>query len=1049
MRVVGVVKVIAALLVTWSSVGATALAVPPREDASPRLRVTAISRPAAFEKNLGQAGADVDFIARAGASTFLLARTGLRVVDATDATAPGFELTFGAAKRLPAATGVRLRSGTVNYLQGADPGNWRTAIPTFAEVRYRGVLPGIDLVLRQEESQIEFDFIVGAGADPSPIRLRLAGAESLALEDGRLVLRAAGRELRIQRPKAYQTVRGRRADVPVRWALVANTARFVVGDYDHARPLVIDPVVTAVNRIPGELPRVFFDGADNVYFGTPLASGGFQVTKTTPGGAVVYETLIGTEKDWLHLGAVDRAGNAYVVGSSGGTVPAITQIPGLTNYQSCLGAFDKMLGCGDGVVLKLDPAGAVAFATLIGGRYGDVVNAFAVDPAGRLHIAGVTGSADFPTLHAAQARASTNVGLGPCGGGTTVMCQFDAFAALIDPAVPALVWSTYAGGANQEWAYAIAADAQGASYVTGSTQSIDFPLVAPMRPGGLGFVAKYDADGALVFSGYLGETYVGQAIAIDPAGDILIAGHEDPGWNAFLRKMRPDGTEVATWPIESTFSTNVSGNRNYVWAMTLDAAGNAYLAGTTLANDLPLVNALQAHNAGFNDGFVSVFSPTGQVVFSTYLGGSNIDSVNGIAVDSGGAIVVAGDSYSPDFPLLDESNVTASGSGRSFVLRIDTGAALPLQRDPDKIALPPQQIGETGTRSVTLTNTSAQPITLTSVTLDPNELFGTPYYTLTNGCGAQLAPGANCTLQLALTSPYPGDFPTVVVVDSSVGALRLGATASVLEANASARLNPQLVPGYAFVGTPVKVGLIRVVNYGMTPLTVTGVSVSENFAATTDCAAPLPVLAACYVYVTFNPSAPGYIRGTVMIDTNSAFGPQTWLVEGYASDFAVRPSAGTATVQRGGNTDLTIDLSSTATSLAPTVAVALYCAGLPSGAQCAFDSPQLLLGAGNSSTRLTISMAAATVGLGRDRMARASLGLLGLALCGVVRRRRPSRATAIVVVLCAGLVASACGSDGAPPASPPPGGTPSSYTITVNATAGAAVRSTEVTLIVN
>jgi len=1044
--------------ITGSLIALAALLQPSRADCSSgfipvkttdsNYETSLASLPLTFEKNLGQVATHVDFIARAGQYSFLLSPSGLRIVDSGDMSR-GVEIILARNGRPLRAIGAHRLPGVVNYFRGSNPRAWRTKVPTYAEVRYPGAAPKIDLIYRGNRDQLEYDFVVAPGADPSRISMRLAGAENVMLQGGVLVLQSAIGEFRMHKPIAFQEIRGQRVTVAARWAVAANTISFVVGEYDRTQPLVIDPVVSYVNLKPYEA-RALVDGSDAVYIGAPSASGVFEVRKTTWSGSMVYATLLGSAgNSELRLGAVDNAGNAYVIGADSLSVPMVNPIPDSSKGGACGGlGFDKGLSCGDAVVVKLDPTGNVVFSTLLGGSLGEFASAIAVDKTGRLYVAGETASTDFPTVNAAQPKASNTVGITPCGGSTATFCQADVFVAAIDPAASALLYSTYLGGTESDFPYGIAVDSQGSAYVTGFTRSPDLQLAQATHDDGRGFAAKYDATGALRFATYLGASFEGTAIGIDPSGNVLIAGDENPGWNGFLRKLAPDGQELSTWLIQSVVATNVSGNPTKVTWMSIDGQGTAYLTGYTQAYDLPLVNSVQAQQGGYLDAFVTALSSSGQVVFSTYLGGSEADQALTIALDSSDSIHVAGSTVSSDFPLLDQSDLAATGDGRGFVVKMDAGSSMPLQVSPNNVVFPPQLKATTATQTLAITNASSAPVTLSSIGLEPSP-YSSSNFAVASGCGAQIPPGGECRVQVSWTPQYAGEEVATLLIRSGVGRLRIGVHGKSLEPGAAARMSPQTPPGYAVPGQTVQGGLIRIVNFGTEPLRITNITTTDDFGSTTDCTGSLVSAEPCTVYLSFSPTTPGFVSGSVTISSNDVWGPQTWSLEGYGEDFAIDSPQNAANVTRGSSTDFPIKLTSNVTKAGEAVVVALSCSGLPAEAACSFKNSQLLVGSGGASTTLTITTSAPTAAtFTHFKATYASLGLLGMFFCMFTRTRGNGVACVFLLALSVGLMTTAC-SSGSQDSAPPLTGTPlGTHNVVVTGTAGSLQHSTNLNLTV-
>jgi hypothetical protein len=215
--------------------------------------------------------------------------------------------------------------------------------------------------------------------------------------------------------------------------------------------------------------------------------------------------------------------------------------------------------------------------------------------------------------------------LQPTYGGS----NFDAFVTEINPSGSALVYSTYLGGSGTDWGLGIAVDSSGNAYVTGFTQSPDFPIT----PGAV-------------------QTHGG--------------GNSD----AFVTKFNPSGSALV-------YSSYLGGSgSDYGQGIAVDSAGNAYVTGYTQSTNFPQVNPLQKHYGGGNcDAFVTKFNPSGSALFySTYLGGGNVDEGTGIAVDSAGNAYVTGDTTSRVFPTKNPLQPANGGSSDAFVAKIDVRA---------------------------------------------------------------------------------------------------------------------------------------------------------------------------------------------------------------------------------------------------------------------------------------------------------------------------------------------------------------------------------------
>ncbi len=328
--------------------------------------------------------------------------------------------------------------------------------------------------------------------------------------------------------------------------------------------------------------------------------------------------------------------------------------------------------------LVIDPV--LVYSTYLGGVYDELGLAIAVDNAGAAYVTGWTNSPDFPLNTPIQGSAAG---------------YSDVFVTKIDAGGLAFVYSTYIGGSGPDVGHAIAVDSTGAAYVTGSSGSMDFPLVKPMQGSNAGpedvFVAKIDASGlSLVYSTYLGgsNTDIGSGIDVDSAGAAYVTGytyssdfplmhpiqgaHTVADSEVFVTKIDPAGLTMA-------YSTYITGSAAEVGTgIAVDSTGAAYVTGWTNSWDFPVVNPIQSMGAGSFDAFVTKIDSAGRAfAYSTYIGGTFNDLAHGIDVDSSGAVYVAGQTASTDFPVVNPlQGSNAGGSEDAFVFKLDpTGQA--------------------------------------------------------------------------------------------------------------------------------------------------------------------------------------------------------------------------------------------------------------------------------------------------------------------------------------------------------------------------------------
>lgn len=598
--------------------------------------------PLSFEANQGQTDSQVRFISHgSGYNLFLTATeavlTFIKPAIPTITDAKEFQtvertilrLQLVGANPVPRVQGLEELPGKSNHLIGNDPLKWHTNIPNYARVKYQDVYPGVDVVYYGNQRQLEFDFVVAPGTDPNIITLAFQGADNLELDpQGNLILRISGGEVVQQAPIIYQEIDGVKQGISGGYLLKDDSQIvFEIAAYDATRPLIIDPVL-----------------AYSTYLGGADGDRGFDI-------------------------AVDSAGNAYVTGlTSSADFPTASAIQGALNGS-----------LSDVFVTKLNSTGnALVYSTYLGGSGNDTGFGIAVDSSGNAYVVGETGSSiNFPIVNPLQ----------PTFGGPIR----DAFVAKLNPSGSALVYSTYLGGSDLDRGLGIAVDSSGNVYVTGETQSTDFPTMNPLQPvfGGAGlhgdaFLSKLDPTGsALIYSTYLGgsDDDIGRSIAVSAAGNAYVTGNTRSADFPVVYALQPISggpdetfiTQVNSTGSAFIYSTYLGGSRNEVGRdIAVDAAGNAYVTGVTSSSDFPTMNPLQPTNGGGSDPFLAKLNATGSaLVFSTYLGGSVSDEGFGVAVDAAGSVYVTGQTLSTDFPTEDPIQVSNGGLRDAFVTKLN------------------------------------------------------------------------------------------------------------------------------------------------------------------------------------------------------------------------------------------------------------------------------------------------------------------------------------------------------------------------------------------
>lgn len=597
--------------------------------------------PLSFEANRGQTHSSVDFVARStgyqlfltpGEAVIVLRRPGAVAADALRMTLLG--------ANPERSVGVDQLPGAVSYLIGSDPAKWRPSIPTYAKVLARDIYPGVDLVYYGNQRQLEYDFIVAPGADPASIRLAFHGLASgatrpsFALDgNGDLTLRMPDGDVRLKRPVAYQE------------------------DADGQR----HPVSAAFAIAP--------DAAEAWHVG-------FRVGPYDRNRPLVIDPVLSYS---TYLGGLDADGGMAIAVRNGEAY--VTGYTDSLNFPPAGGALPNQPGQ-DAFVAKLNASGSgLAYATYLGGNGEDAGMGIAVDSAGQAYVTGYTDSTDFPTVPAASPL------FGNQGGR-------DAFVTQLNATGTGFVYSTYLGGGSDDTGLGIAVDAAGSAYVTGWTDSSDFPTTSSAFQGEQGgrdaFVTKLNPAGtALVYSTYLGGdgTDEGHAIALDASGNAHVTGDTTStnllttantrlaggGQDAFVAKLDPGASGAASRLYLTYFGgSGADAGRG----ITVDSTGFIYVTGVTASSNLVTKFPYQAIHGGGQDAFLAKFNPAGAgpnqaLMYSSFLGGSGDDAAHGIALDGEDQVSIAGSTTSGNFPTFHAMDTVLGGAKDAFVAKFD------------------------------------------------------------------------------------------------------------------------------------------------------------------------------------------------------------------------------------------------------------------------------------------------------------------------------------------------------------------------------------------
>ena len=1014
--------------------------------------------PLTFEENQGQTDARVKFLARGSGYTVFLSddqTTTLRLIAPSNEPADSLHgsarlstsaaptkytyatvrLSLAGANPHAPVEGNDLQPGRSNYFIGNDPSRWQRNVPHFARVRYRGVYPGVDLVYYGNQGQLESDYILAPGADPAQIGLQIKGASAAKLDSqGALILATAAGDVVLHKPYAYQETAEGRREVAANFVQHGqNLVGFRVAPYDTRQPLIIDPVTMVYSTYLGGTNKDFanaiaVDAAGNAYItgftlskqtdpnpfplknpyqGTFLATGANAqetfITKLDPNGSsLIYSTYLGGTASGAAVDqgsgiAVNANGEAFIVGTTSandfptsGTVSPLQSV--LPNSS------------GAAFLTQLNAAGsALLYSTYLGGNGHDNGLGIALDPAssaasgGIAYVTGVTTSTNFPTTPGAF-QTSNNVLTAT--GNTGFISKIDA----TKPGNSGLLYSTYLGGSGGDTAQAIAVDSSGNAYVTGQTQSADFPRPLPSPPAPAPFQPGLAAAGAI-------NAFIAQINTTVPGSGGLV-------YSTYL-----GGTGTLT------------GGGDQGNGITLDGSNNVYVVGTTGSNDFPVstgayqtISHNQAvgllHRQAFVARFDTLQSGLNSRIYSTYLGGSGSlgDSGTAIVVDSLKNAYITGHETSNDFPVTTGAPQANPQGQNAFVAVFNpAGTSLVFSTfwGGD---------GRTDGAGIALDTASPPNMYLTGGTGSSSATFGTSIAAFQTTFGG---------IQDA--------FVTKFTPASAAGAVSVAPTS--------------LAFGSQTVNTTSAAQTVTLTNGANAALTINSISFSgangSDFSETNNCPATLANGAACTISVTFTPTTTAAESATLIISDNNGASLQqsvTLTGSGTASgtpDFTVSVSPASATVTAGASANFTVTVTSI-TGFNSAVSVA--CTGAPSASACTL-TPTSVTPAANATATIngTITTAVRTLApppLFLRTPPRFPVWLWGfmscvLAILAAWAATRRTRKLAFGFGVLSLLALTGC-------SGPPHGGTPvGSYTVTVTATSGSLTHPTNFTLNVN
>lgn len=511
------------------------------------------------------------------------------------------------AFRAPEIVGEGKLAAYHNYFIGDDPEKWASGVSLYERVRMKNVYDGIDLALYFEGGSLRYDFIVNPGGEPGEVSLAFEGAEKVeTTPSGELLLQTRVGVVEHQKLFAYQNVEGRRRKVSCKFVENGGEIKFKTGEYDRSKPLIIDPLIysTFIGSTNNDFPfAIQLDAQGAVYVAGqtwlgdyPTTTGAYEETYSG-GGSDIFVTKLNADGDELAYstfvgGEVSEDARSIELCSGGEII--VGGVSSSDDFPTTSGAFDEEHNGGDdGVVFKLSAEGdSLEYSTFIGGSGADKTLGIRIDSGENVYFAGESKSNDFPATSGAFDESYNG--------------ETDAIFGKLNSGGATLAFASYLGGSGKDAALDVELDDAGSIFAGGYTESSDFPTT----------------------SGAYDETY----------GEMK---------DLFAAKFNSNGSQAE-------YSTYIGGSDDETaYCLALDDSGALFLAGDTWSSDYPTTSG--AFDETYNDtddAFVTKLNSNGTgLVFSTFLGGANLEIAYDILVDGIGDVYLAGITWSDDFPV--------------------------------------------------------------------------------------------------------------------------------------------------------------------------------------------------------------------------------------------------------------------------------------------------------------------------------------------------------------------------------------------------------------
>ncbi len=572
-------------------------------------------------------------------------------------------------------------------------------IKEYQKITIKNIYPNIDwIIYRKKEGEIKYDFVVHAGADYKQIELVYKSKNQINInQEGQLEFTTKYGDILEKKPVSFC----QNNTISTQFKLNYQKQHMINGDNGFessfsfnfenfsatsTEDVIIDPDLVwstfyGGNGLDGPT-SIDTDQDGNIFVAGYVSSSNFPTFNAL--GASYFQGTFGSVGDamllkfnnaGLRLWATYYGGNGnergfFVTTDVNGFVYVTgdTEAPDFPVLDAGAGAYfqDTVKGQLDVFVLKFSNSGVLQFGTCFGGNGLDFGFSISVDNNGNFYVTGLTNSTDLPTLDMG-AGSYYQANIGGAAAFNSFLIKFNSAGVLI--------WSTYYGGSSYEIGYGITTDAVGNVFLIGMSESFDFPLLNAggssyfQTNNGIGnsnaYVVKFSNTGVRLWATLLGGSLNDEALSVivDVNGDVIISGKTysnnfplmNPGGGAyfqgtfggvidiFIARFSNTGTQL--W---STYFGGTSGeNQSWFDNLDIDSCGNIYMTLSSAINDIPL--QAQCEGGYFDslyngtDVILVMFSNTGKVLWSTYIGGNGLDFQGAVAVDQNKNVFISGE----------------------------------------------------------------------------------------------------------------------------------------------------------------------------------------------------------------------------------------------------------------------------------------------------------------------------------------------------------------------------------------------------------------------